>query len=144
MGEVDTSPAVAAKVMEDLTALDVDPEKCERLYKAALIQSNSGVTYRMLARILDTGKVDIVHYACDLDADGKPTTKWKIRRILEQAPERFDKEVEAIKKSITDDGETVKGQWVHDMTDLPDVPAQGKSLDEWSRNMTSEVKKNPS
>lgn len=144
MGEVDTSPAVAAKVMEDLTALDVDPEKCERLYKAALIQSNSGVTYRMLARILDTGKVDIVHYACDLDADGKPTTKWKIRRILEQAPERFDKEVEAIKKSITDDGETVKGQWVHDMTDLPDVPAQGKSLDEWSRNMTTEVKKNPS
>ncbi len=144
MGEVDTSPAVAAKVMEDLTALDVDPEKCERLYKAALIQSSTGVTYRMLSRILDTGKVDIVHYACDLDADGKPTTKWKIRRILEQAPERFDKEVEAIKKSITDDGETVNGGWVHDMTELPDVPAQGKSLDEWSRSMTTEVKKKPS
>jgi len=144
MGEVDTSPVVAAKVMEDLTALDVDPDKCERLYKAALIQSNSGVTYRMLSRILETGKVDIVHYGCDLDAEGKPTTKWKIRRILEQAPERFDKEFEAIKKSIVDDGEIVKGEWVHDMTGLPDVPAQGKSLDEWSRTMTAEVKKKPS
>jgi len=143
MGEVDTAPAVAAKVMEDLTALEVDPEKCERLYKAALIQSESGSTYRMLARILQTGKVDLVHYACDLDADGKPTTKWKIRRILEQAPERFDKELETIKKSITDDGETVKGAWVHDMTNLPDVAAQGKSLDEWSRNMSAEVKKKP-
>lgn len=144
MGEVDTSPAVAAKVMEDLTAVDVDPEKCQLLYKAALIQSNTGVTYRMLSRILETGKVDIVHYACDLDAEGKPTTKWKIRRILEQAPERFDKEVEAIKKAIIDDGETVKGAWVHDMTALPDVPAQGKSLDEWSRSMTTEVQKKPS
>jgi hypothetical protein len=144
MGEVDTAPAVAAKVMEDLTALEVDPEKCERLYKAALIQSESGSTYRMLARILQTGKVDLVHYACDLDADGKPTTKWKIRRILEQAPERFDKELETIKKSITDDGETVKGAWVHDMTSLPDVAAQGKSLDEWSRNMSAEVRKKPS
>ncbi|WP_447964142.1 hypothetical protein [Nitrospira sp. Ecomares 2.1] len=143
MGEVDTSPAVAAKVMEDLTALDVDPDKCQRLYKAALIQSSTGVTYRMLSRILETGKVDIVHYACDLDAEGKPTTKWKIRRILEQAPERFDKEVEAIKKSMADESETVKGAWVHDMTGLPDVPAQGKSLDEWSRSMTSEVKKKP-
>ena len=120
MGEVDTSPAVAAKVMEDLTALDVDPDKCERLYKAALIQSNSGVTYRMLSRIIETGKVDIVHYGCDLDAEGKPTTKWKIRRILEQAPERFDEEIEAIKKSITDDGEIVKGAWMHDMTGLPE------------------------
>ena len=43
MGEVDTAPEVAAKVIEDLTALEVDPDKCERLYKAALVQSNSGV-----------------------------------------------------------------------------------------------------
>src|SRR5437899_4084133 len=50
MGEVDTAPEVAAKVIEDLTALEVDPDKCERLYKAALVQSNSGVTYRMLAK----------------------------------------------------------------------------------------------
>ena len=88
MGEVDTAPEVAAKVVEDLTALEVDPDKGERLYKAALVQSSSGVTYRMLARLLKTGKVDLVHYGCDLDADGKPTSKWKIRRILEQAPER--------------------------------------------------------
>ena len=52
MGEVDTAPEVAAKVIEDLTALEVDPDKCERLYKAALVQSNSGVTYRMLAKVL--------------------------------------------------------------------------------------------
>ena len=89
MGEVDIAPEGAAKVIEDLTALEVDQDKGERLYKAALVQSNSGVIYRMLAKVLSTGKVDLVHYACNLDADGKPTTKWKIRRILEQAPERF-------------------------------------------------------
>jgi hypothetical protein len=143
MGEVDTAPEVAAKVVEDLTALEVDPDKGERLYKAALVQSNSGVTYRMLARILSSGKVDLVHYGCDLDAEGKPTSKWKIRRILEQAPERFDKEVEAIKKSIADDGETVQNLWVHDMTGLPDVAAQGTSLAEWSRNTIAEARKKP-
>lgn len=143
MGEVETAPDVAAKVIEDLTSLDVDPTKCERLYKAALIQSSSGVTYRMLAKVLETGKVDLVHYGCDLDADGKPVTKWKIRRILEQAPERFDKELEAIKKGIADDGETVQGAWVHDMTGMPDVAVQGKSLEEWSRNTTAEAKKKP-
>jgi len=132
MGEVDTAPEVAAKVIEDLTALEVDPDKCERLYKAALVQSNSGVTYRMLAKVLSTGKVDLVHYGCDLDAPDLP-----LRR-------RFDKELEAIKKGVTDDGEVVQGAWVHDMTGLPDVAAQGKSLDEWSRNMTAEVRKKPS
>jgi len=30
------------------------------------------------------------------------------------------------------------------MTGMPDVAAQGKSLDEWSRNMNAEVKKKPS
>lgn len=143
MGEVDTAPEVAAKVVEDLTALEVDPDKCERLYKAALVQSNSGVTYRMLARVLKTGMVDLVHYGCDLDADGKPTAKWRIRRILEQAPERFDKELEAIKKAVKDDGEDVQGVWVHDMTGLPDVAAQGNSLAEWSRNTIAEVRKKP-
>ena len=39
MGEVDTAPEVATKVVEDLTALEVDTGKCERLYKAALVQS---------------------------------------------------------------------------------------------------------
>ena len=91
MGEVDTAPEVAAKVIEDLTALEVDPDKGERLFKAALVQSQSGTTYRMLAKVAKTGKVDLVHYCCELDVDGKPTTKWKIRRILEQAPERFTK-----------------------------------------------------
>ena len=143
MGEVDTAPEGATKVIEDLTALEVDPGKGERLYKSALIQSNSGVTYRMLAKVLSTGKLDLVHYACNLDADGKPTTKWKIRRILEQAPERFDQELEAIKKGVTDGSEQILGAWVHDMTGLPDVAAQGKSLGEWSRNMTAEVRKKP-
>lgn len=144
MGEVDTAPEVAAKAIEDLTALEVDPGKCERLYKAALIQSSSGVTYRMLAKVIETGKLDLVHYGCDLDAEGKPISKWRIRRILEQALERFDKELETIKKGIIDDGETVQGAWVHDMTGMADVAAQGKSLDEWSRNTTAEVRKKSS
>ncbi len=144
MGEIDTAPEVAAKAIEELTALEVDPAKCERLYKAALIQSSSGVTYRMLAKVIETGKLDLVHYGCDLDAEGKPISKWRIRRILEQALERFDKELETIKKGIIDDGETVQGAWVHDMTGMADVAAQGKSLDEWSRNTTAEVKKKPS
>ena len=143
MGEVDPAPEGAAKVIEDLTALEVNQDKGERLYKAALVQSNSGVTYRMLAKVLSTGKLDLVHYACNLDADGKPTTKWKIRRILEQAPERFDQELEAIKKGVTDGNEQILGAWVHDMTGLPDVAAQGKSLEEWSRKMTAEVRKKP-
>jgi hypothetical protein len=143
MGEVNPASEVAAKAIEDLTALEVNQDKGERLYKAALVQANSGVIYRMLAKVLSTGKLDLVHYACSLDADGKPTTKWKIRRILEQAPERFDKELEDIKKGVTDGNEQVLGAWMHDMTGLPDVAAQGKSLEEWSRNMTAEVRKKP-
>jgi len=144
MGEIDTAPEVAAKAIEDLTALEVDPAKCERLYKAALVQSSSGVTYRMLAKVIETGKLDLVHYGCDLDVEGKPISKWRIRRILEQALERFDTELETIKKGIIDDGETVQGAWVHDMTGMSDVAAQGKSLDEWSRNTTAEVRKKSS
>ena len=128
MGEVDTAPEVAAKAIEDLTALEVDPDKCERLYKAALVQSSSGVTYRMLARCLRPDSWISSTTRCDLDADGKPTAKWRIRRILEQAPERFDKELEAIKKGVTDDSEKVQGAWVHDMTGMAGVAAQGKSL----------------
>ena len=143
MGEVNAEPEAAARAIEDLTAIEVDPDKCERLYKAALVQSKSGVSYRMLAKSLQTGKVDLVHYACDIDADGKPTTKWRIRRIVEQIPERFDKEIEAIKQVIKDEGEEVQGVWVHDLTGLPDVTAQGKSLDEWSRSMAVEVRKKP-
>ena len=143
MGEVSTSPEVAARVIEDLTALEVDAAKCERLYKAAVIQSKQGTTYRMLAKVLGTGKLDIVHYGCDLDAEGKPTTKWSIRRILEQKPERFDKEIEAIQKSITDNGEEVAGLWVHDMTGMPDTVAQGSSLEEFNMKMAAEIRKKP-
>src|SRR5689334_8830746 len=143
MEEVDTASEVAAKVIEDPTALEVDPNKHERLYKAALVQSNSGVTYRMLAKVLSTGTVDIVHYGCDMDADGKPTMKRKIRRILEQAPERFDKEFQAIRKRVTDDDQVRQGAWLADMTRRPDHPAEGNRLGDWSRSMIAGVRKRP-
>ncbi len=144
MGEVNASPEAATRVIEDLTAMEVDPEKGERLHKAALIQSNSGVAYRMLSKSLNTGKLDLVHYGCDLDEDGHPTTRWRIRRILEQSPERFDREIEAIKTAVADDGEQVVGTWVHDMTTLPDLAGQSSSLEAWSKQMAAEVKKKPS
>ena len=143
MGEVSTSPEVAERVVQDLTALEVDTTKCERLYKAALIQSKQGSTYRMLAKVLGTGLLDIVHYGCDLDAEGKPTTKWAIRRILEQKTERFDKEIETIQKAIRDNGEEVAGVWVHDMTSMPDTVAQGNSLEEFNKKMAAEIRKKP-
>jgi hypothetical protein len=142
MGEATPTPEVAAKVMQDLTAVEVDPDKGERLYKAAIIRSKQGSTYRMLAKAMKTGKLDIVHYGCDLDAEGKPTTKWAIRRILEQAPERFDREIAAIQKMITDNGEELQKVYLHDMTDMPDVSAQGKSLEEWSRKVAGELRPN--
>ena len=51
---------------------------------------------------------------------------------------------DAEKKAVTDDGETVQNAWVHDMTGLPDVAAQGTSLAEWSRNTIAELRKKPS
>jgi hypothetical protein len=139
MGEVDTSPEAAAKVAEDMTSINVDPEKGERLYKAALIRSDKGSTYRMLAKTLPSGKLDIVHYACDLDADGNPTTKWRVTRILAVAPERFDTELEFIKKSLKGNGEETESVQVHDMTATTDVAAQGQSLADWSRKMSSTI-----
>ncbi len=144
MGEAEPAPDTSARVIEDLTAVEVDPAKGERLYKAVLIRTNKGVAYRMLAKSLKTGKLDLVHYGCDLDETGKPTTKWRIRRILEQNPERFDKEIEAIKKSVADDGEEVAGAWTLDLTPIADVAAQGKSLDEWSRKVAAEIARKPS
>jgi hypothetical protein len=141
MGESTPTPEVAARVIEDLTAVEVDPQKGERLHKAAIIRSKQGTTYRMLAKAHKTGKLDIVHYGCDLDAEGKPTTKWAIRRILEQAPERFDREVAAIQKSITDSGEEVLRVWTHDLAGITDIAAQGKSLEEWSRKVVAEILK---
>ncbi|MGH7165463.1 MAG: hypothetical protein ACREIS_08080, partial [Nitrospiraceae bacterium] len=79
----------------------------------------------------------------DLDADGNPSTKWRIRRILEQNPDRFEKEIEAIKKAVADDGEQVQGAWIHDLTAIPDVAAQGTSLEEWTRKMAAEIRGKP-
>lgn len=144
MGEVNASPEATTRVLEDLTAMEVDPDKGERLYKAALVLSSSGVAYRMLSKSLKSGKLDLVHYGCDLDNDGNPSTKWRIRRILEQSPQRFDQEIEAIKKAVVDDGEQVSGTWVHDMSAMPDIPAQSTSLEAWSKQMAAEVRKKPS
>ena len=140
MGEVSSEPEVAAKAVEDLTKMDVDPAKGERLYKAALIRSNKGSVYRVLSKTLSTGKVDLVHYGCTLDDDGNPTTKWSIRRILEQRPARFDEEIEAIKES----GEEVQDVSVHDLTGVGDLAAQGSSLEAWSKKMANELRKQPS
>src|SRR5215216_2996707 len=137
MGEVNTEPEVAARAVEDLTKMDVDPAKGERLYKAALIQSNKGSVYRQLAKLLGTGKLDLVRYGCTLDDEGNPSTKWSIQRIMEQNPERFDKEIETIKKTIQDNGEEVQGVWVHDLTTVADLAAQGCSLAEWTKKMAS-------
>jgi hypothetical protein len=144
MGEVSSEPEVAARAVEDLTKMDVDPAKGERLYKAALIQSNKDAVYRLLAKTLCTGQLDLVHYGCTLDDDGNPTAKWSIRRILEQKPERFDKEIETIKKTIQEGGEEVQGVWVHDLTGLSDLAAQGSSLETWTKKMASELRKQPS
>lgn len=140
MGEVSTSPEVADRAIQDLTAIEVDPEKGERLFKAAVIKSNSGVFYRLLSKSLTTGKVDLVHYGCDLDETGHPKSKWRIRRILEQHPGRFDQEIEGIKKSVADEGEQVSGVWVHDLTPIHDVAAQGESLESWMKQTVREAK----
>lgn len=121
--------------------MEVDPEKGEKLFKAAILQSNSGASYRMVSKTLSSGKVDLVHYGCDLDEGGNPTSKWRIRRILEQNPERFDKEIEQIKKSVEEDGEQVVDTWIHDLTTLPDVAAQSASLSTWSKEVVSKIKK---
>jgi hypothetical protein len=144
MGETTAEPEVAARAVEDLTKMDVDPAKGERLYKAALIHSNNGATYRMLAKSLPDGRLDLVHYGCMLDQDGNPTTKWSIRRILEQRPERFDKEIESIKQTIRDGGEEVQAAWVHDLTTIPDLPAQAASLEAWTKKLAKELAAKPS
>jgi hypothetical protein len=144
MGEVSSEPEVAARAVEDLTKMDVDPAKGERLFKAALIRSNKGSVYRQLAKTLSTGKVDLVHYGCTLDDEGNPTTKWSIRRILEQRPARFDAEIEAIKKTIQESGEEVQGVWVHDLTGEADLAGQGSSLEAWTKKMANELRKQPS
>jgi len=89
-------------------------------------------------------KLDLVRYGCTLDADGNPAVKWSIRRMLEQRPERFDEEIEAIKKSIQESGEEVQGVWVHDLTGAADVAAQGCSLEAWTKKMVADLRTQPS
>jgi hypothetical protein len=144
MGEASPTPEVAARAVEDLTKVDVDPAKGERLYKAALIQSNKGATYRMLAKSLQDGRLDLVHYGCTLDPEGNPTAKWSIRRILEQKPERWDKEIQTIQDTIREGGEEVVGVWTHDLTPISNVEEQGKSLETWTKKTIGEIQKKPS
>lgn len=144
MGEVNTAPEAAAKVMEDLTAMEVDSQKEERLFKAAMVQTKQGTTYRMLAKVLGTGRLDLVHYACDLDEEGKPTSKWAIRRILDQPVERFAKEIDAIKNGVKGSGDEVQSVWVHDMAGIADAAEQMSSLEEWAKKTAGEIRNNPS
>ena len=140
MGEVNEE-ATTARPVEDVTAITVDPDRGERLYKSATIHTKQGTTYRMVAKSLPSGKLDIVHYACALLPDGTPEGKYRVNRILAVAPERFDNEIEFIKKTIKGNGEEVMGVWVHDMTAMPDLIAQGNSLEEWTKKMGAEIRK---
>jgi len=106
MGEVDAGPAIPTKPMPDLTALEVDPSQGERLYKAAFVHSKQGSTYRLISKTLSDGKLDLVHYVCDLDPDGTQFGKRRIRRIHSQPNNRFDQEIETIKKEIADPAST--------------------------------------
>ena len=42
------------------------------------------------------------------------------------------------------DGEQVAAVWIHDMTKIPEVDAQGTSLQSWSKEKAAEVKKQAS
>ena len=139
MGEV--NPETPTKQVQDITAINVDPALGERLYKAAVIQSHQGTTVRVLSKSLGSGKIDIVHYACDLDPDGTPQGKRRIHRITAVIPERFDSELVSIQKSLTGAGEEIQGNWIHDMTGMPDLIAQSNSLEEWTRKMAGEIRK---
>ena len=41
--------------VEDMTAITVDPDRGERLYKSATIHTKQGTTYRMVAKSLSSG-----------------------------------------------------------------------------------------
>ena len=139
MGEVESGPAAPAKPMPDLTVLEVDPAKGERFFKAALIHSKQGTTYRMVAKVLSDGRLDLVHFVCDLSADGTMNGKRRIRRIESQKPERWDKEVATIQKEIADNGEEVQQVWSHDLTGISDVAEQNNSLAAWMIQTAKEV-----
>ena len=139
MGEVDAAPAAPAKPMPDLTSLEVDPSQGERLYKAAFVHSKEGNTYRLISKTLPDGNLDLVHYICDLDSDGTQFGKRRIRRIHSQPTDRFDREIETIKKEIVDNGEEVQGVWVHDLTSISDIPEQSSSLGAWTIQTAKEI-----
>ena len=141
MGEVNPEPTT--KAVQDVTAINVDPALGERLYKAAVIQTRQGTTVRVLSKTLGSGKIDLVHYACDLDADGTPQGKRRIHRIMAVAPERFDSEIAHVQKSLKANAEEIQDTWVHDMTGMADLIAQSNSLEDWTRKMAAEIRKTP-
>jgi hypothetical protein len=139
MGEVNPEPTT--RLVQDVTAINVDPALGERLYKAAVIQTRQGTTVRVLSKTLGSGKIDLVHYACDLDADGTPQGKRRIHRIMAVAPERFDSEIAHIQKSLKANAEEIQDTWVHDMTGMADLIGQSNSLEDWTRKMAAEIHK---
>ncbi len=138
MGEVDTS-AAPPPPMIDLTAIEVDPAKGERFYKAVIVHSKQGTTYRMVVKTLSDGRLDLVHFVCDLGADGTMFGKRRVRRIESQPITRFETEIETIKKEITGNGEEVQGEWVHDLSGIQDVAEQVSSLDAWMVATAKEI-----
>src|SRR2546428_8076901 len=100
MGEVDEAAAPARKI-EDPSALNVDPDRGERLYKSAIIHTKQGTTYRMVAKMLPIGKRDIVLYAADLLPDGRPEARRRVNRTLAVLPQRFATEIASIQKVAT-------------------------------------------
>jgi hypothetical protein len=139
MGEVNPEPTT--RLVQDVTAINVDPALGERLYKAAVVQTRQGTTVRVLSKTLGSGKIDLVHYACDLDADGTPQGKRRIHRIMAVAPERFDSEITHIQQSLKANGEEVLDTWIHDMVGMADLIGQSNSLEEWTRKMATEIRK---
>ena len=131
MGETDAAPSAPAPPMADLTILEVFPDKGERFHKAAFVHSKEGTTYRIVAKILTNGKLDMVRFACDLGSDGVISGKWGIRIIDGQPLTRFDAEIETVQKEITDKGEEVQGVWPHDLTDIQDVAEQASKHKEY-------------
>ena len=61
------------------------------------------------------------------------------RRIESQPLERFDVEIEAIKKEIAGNEEEVQGVWAHDLTGIQDVAEQFASLDSWALQTAKEI-----
>ena len=123
----------------DLTALEVDPSKGERFYKAVILHSKQGTTYRMVAKTLPDGRLDLVHFVCNLSANGTMSDKRRVRRIDSQPETRFDAEIETIKKDITEKQEEVQGAWVHDLTNIQDVAEQVSSLNAWMKATATEI-----